>query len=209
MQGSKCDQNGSFDLRTSCPKISCNPLPSFHSCTPSSKYLFYLVLWGLSVKSICVFDGIWQYNVKIRKFKFLWSAVMLSLYWKADTTGLWRSSKHQWNNTTAYTKLQIINESLMHERLTGFGCVYVAIKNNRTNKFSKKMFMEWTKLFFSELFTNCSGFAFRFSYKIKTLCGKLIPRLLQSRAFSWVCLVILETGHVLWVFSRVEIFFDR
>ena len=38
---------------------NCNPLPSLQSCIPSSKYLFYLVLWDLFDKFILsVFGGI-------------------------------------------------------------------------------------------------------------------------------------------------------
>ena len=59
--------NCSFDFWTSCPKINCNPVPSLQSCTSTSKYLFYLVLWDLFVKFIHVFGGILQYIVKIRK----------------------------------------------------------------------------------------------------------------------------------------------
>ena len=40
----------------------------FHPCNPvllPRKYLFYLVLWELLIKFICVFGGIWQHNVEI------------------------------------------------------------------------------------------------------------------------------------------------
>ena len=49
------------------PKLNCNPLPSLHSCTPFSKYLFYLVLCDLFITFIRVFGGIRKYNTEIIK----------------------------------------------------------------------------------------------------------------------------------------------
>ena len=73
-------QNGSFDFWVSCPKvINFNPLPSLQTCTSSSKYLLYLVLWDLFVKFIRVFCAIWQYNVEIRKSSFYDHPVIVSL----------------------------------------------------------------------------------------------------------------------------------
>ena len=46
------------------------PLSFLQSCTSSSKYLFYLVLWDLYIKFIRVFGGIWQYNVENRHFYY-------------------------------------------------------------------------------------------------------------------------------------------
>ena len=66
---SKFHKNGRFDFWTSWPKINCNPLSSLQSCTSSSKYLFYFVLWDLFSKFIRVFGGIWQYNVEISNTK--------------------------------------------------------------------------------------------------------------------------------------------
>ena len=40
------------------PKINRNPLLSMQSCTSSSKYLSYLVLWDLFLNFIVVFGGI-------------------------------------------------------------------------------------------------------------------------------------------------------
>ena len=46
---------------------------NFHLCNPAlqQKYSFYLVLWDRFIKFIRVFSGNWQYNVEIRKLKFL------------------------------------------------------------------------------------------------------------------------------------------
>ena len=54
-------------------KINCNPLSSLQSWISFSKYLFCFVFRNFSIKFIYVFGGIWQYNVEIRKQKFLWS----------------------------------------------------------------------------------------------------------------------------------------
>ena len=61
MTNKRLKQNGNFDFWTS----------SLQSCTSSSKKLFYILLWDVFIKYVRLFGGIRQYNVEIRKYKFL------------------------------------------------------------------------------------------------------------------------------------------